>query len=172
MIRWISSTCLSRLSGGYFLRKTLLVSVLAVTGLFSGVVPTLERNFTPVLNFSSLAFAQTPPPEITNTEILNYARSVLAIEPIRQVAYDEIKRILGSRQVPPIACHRRQRLNNLDGSIRQIAITYCNRAIQIVESNNLTINRFNVITVQMHDDSALASQIREQLLQLQQPSSP
>lgn len=144
-----------------------MASAVSVMGLLAGWVPTLHRSSVDVtLDFSTVAYAQAIA-NISNDEVQSYARSVLAIEPIRQAAYDEIKRILGSGQVPPIACHRPNSLNNLNPNIRQIARNYCNRAIQIVERNNLTINRFNTITVTMQSNPELAPVIQREIMRLQ-----
>lgn len=146
--------------------QSLMVGMASTAGLLGGVVPDLSAQ-APELTFSSVAYAQTA---ITPAEVQNYARSVLAIEPIRQTAYDEIKRISGSREVPAIACHRPSSLDRLGRDIRQIVVNYCSQSIEIVESNNLTIGRFNTITSNLGSDSALASRIQEALIRLQQAS--
>ncbi len=141
----------------------------SIVGLLAGWVPTLHlsQDGSAAVTLDRAAYGQSVA-NISNEEIQSYARSVLAIEPIRQAAYDEIKRILGSGQVPPIACHRPNSLNNLSQNIRQIAVNYCNRATQIVERNNLTINRFNTITVTMQSNPSLAPVIQREIMRLQQ----
>jgi hypothetical protein len=149
--------------------RSLLAGTLAAAGLLFGVVPTVEftsefmSEATISLNFSAAAYAQA----VTEDEITNYARSVLAIEPIRQSAYEQIKQITGSSNVPTIACHRPRSLNDLSGEVRQIAVNYCNRAIEIVERNNLTITRFNAITIAHQEDAELSSRIQQAILRLQ-----
>lgn len=143
-----------------------MVTALATAGILSGLVPALHPQ-QPRLVWASAAFAQS----ISNEEVQNYARSLLTIEPIRQSAYNEIKRILGSDDVPPIACHRPNSLNNLSENIRGIAVNYCNRAIEIVEQNDLTIGRFNAITVDLQGDPDLADRIQQEMIRLQQGSS-
>lgn len=150
--------------------KSLLVGVVSGAVFFSGLTPTVQRHSfdgSATLVFSNAAYAQQA---ITAEEIVSYVRSLIAIEPIRQVAYEEIKRILGTGEVPAIACHRRNSLNSLDRRIRQIAVRYCNRSIQIVESNHLSINRFNTITVARQTDPNLADRIRQALIRAQQDS--
>jgi hypothetical protein len=145
--------------------KPLLVGILSIMGLLSGVVPTLHSPLSgsSLLSFSHAALAQS----ISDEDVENYARSLLAIEPIRQSAFAEIQRILGNSEVPAIACHRPNSLNNLNADIRQVAISYCNRAIQIVERNNLTISRFNAITTRLQNDPNLMPRIQEELIRLQ-----
>jgi hypothetical protein len=148
------------------LPQTLTVSLLSTAGLLLGLVPALQPQSLE-LSFNQAAHAQA----VTSEEVRNYARSVLAIEPIRQTAYNEIKRISGSEQVPPIACHRPDSLNNLGREIREIAVQYCNDSITVVEDNDLSINRFNTITSSLQSDPSLATRIQEELLRLQQGAS-
>lgn len=162
------------------LTRSLVISVLSMAGVVVGLVPAIEHSaehstggFTSgftgeltgglTITFGSSAYAQT----ITDEEIANYAQSVLEIEPLRQSAYEQIKQITGSANVPPIACHRPNSLNELPSNIRQIAINYCNQAIEIVEQHDLTISRFNAITVAHQDDPDLSDRIRQAILQLQ-----
>jgi Domain of unknown function (DUF4168) len=150
------------------LSKIMFVGVASGTAVLAGLVPTLQptvSHSSATLVFNNAAYAQSPP-AITSAEIQNYVRSVLQIEPMRQTAYDEIKQILG--QVPSIECHRPESLANLDRRIQRIATDYCSRSIQIVESNNLTITRFNTITVIRQRDVNIGSQIQDFLLRLQQ----
>ncbi|MDX2214174.1 MAG: DUF4168 domain-containing protein [Oculatellaceae cyanobacterium bins.114] len=150
------------------LTRSLMTGLVSTVSLLAGWVPTLHLspNRSPALVFDQAAYAQAVA-NVSNEEIQSYARSALAIEPIRQAAYDEIKRILGSGQVPPIACHRPNSLNNLNPNIRQIAQRYCNRATQIVGRNNLSINRFNTITVMRQSNAALEQAIQEAIRRIQ-----
>ena len=153
------------------LSKLLLVGVASSSALLSGVVPAIQTHpsdHSQFLIFSNAAYAQ----DITQTELVSYVRSLLEIEPIRQAAYDEIKRRLGSGQVPPIACHRPETLAALDVSIRPIATNYCNRAIQIVERNGLTITRFNTIMLAIQRDRNLDRQVQNIIAILTQQGLP
>lgn len=123
-----------------------------------------SHNLMPTVAIGNAAFAQEA---ISTADVQNYARSVLRIEPIRQSAYDEIKRITGA-DVPSIACHRPNSLDNLSRNIREIAVNYCNQSIQIVESNSLTIGRFNAITAALQSDPDLAARIQQALIRLQE----
>lgn len=145
------------------LTQSFAIGILSTAGLLLGVVPGVQSSSGIELSFNSVAHAQA----VTDQEIMDYARSVLAIEPLRQSAYNQIKQITGTANVPSIACHRPSSLNDLPGNIRQIAIDYCNQAISIVEDNNLTISRFNAITVAHQADSSLSDRIQQAILQLQ-----
>jgi Domain of unknown function (DUF4168) len=150
------------------LMRSLLAGAISAIGLLTGWVPMVYSSSSDSFALERDYTASAQAVNVSNEEVQRYARSVRAIEPIRQAAYDAIKRILGSRQVPSVACHRPNSLNNLNQNIRQIAVNYCNRAIQIVEQNNLTINRFNTITVASQSDSELAARIQEEIGRQQQ----
>lgn len=160
----------SRLRGDRFLAQAVVVGLTATASVLLGWIPSIQFqspssvlsfDFSFGLNFETAAYAQSA---VSDQEVMSYARSVLAIEPARQSAYNEIQSINGS--VPPILCHRS--LNGLPSSIRPIAVDYCNQAIGIVESNNLTITRFNEITVYRQSDADLDRRVRNALVQLQQ----
>lgn len=146
-----------------FWPQALTVGFISAVSLLSGFTPSVLPQ-TSGLQFNSAAQAQT----VSAAELRNYAQSVLSIEPIRQTAYNEIKRISNSGVVPAIACHRPSSLNSLNRNIREIAINYCNRSIEIVESNDLTITRFNAITSALQNDDALQSRIQEEMIRIQQ----
>ncbi|MFH7025955.1 MAG: DUF4168 domain-containing protein [Heteroscytonema crispum UTEX LB 1556] len=136
------------------LSKSLLLSFIATVGLLSS----------PLL-LSSKANAQTP--GINNNEIINYAQAVLGMEPARRQAFDEIKKIVGSREVPKIACSEPNSLNGLPGKARDIAVNYCQHSQQIVEQNGLSIDRFNSITVEVQNNDQLQQRIYRTLIRIQ-----
>jgi hypothetical protein len=145
------------------LPKLVLAAAGTTAGLCLGLVPNIQMPSAEqplAISFESAAYAQS----ISDQEVQNYARSVVSIEPLRQSAYDDIKDISGS--VPRIECHRPSSLNDLPDNVRQIAINYCNQAIAIVESNNLTISRFNSIRVAQDGDSSLLNRIQQAIMNL------
>lgn len=144
--------------------QSLTVGVLSAAGIVTGWMPGWS-NHSATLVLSTTAQAQ----EISNDEITKYARAVLAMEPRRQAAYDEIKGLAGS--VPPVICNETKSINTLPGTIRVIAVNYCDQAKKIIESNGLTVNRFNAITLSQQADPALKQRIKAELLRLQQPAS-
>ena len=153
-------------SARYFKRncfRSVIVATLASVGLLSGIVPGLSGN-SPELVSSNSAYAQ----DISKPDLTNYAKAVLAIEPLRLSAYDEIKKIVGS--VPGIVCNQQQSLRGLPKNAQGIAANYCNQSKKIVESNDLTISRFNNITVQIQSDSALQKKVQNELIRLQRKS--
>jgi Domain of unknown function (DUF4168) len=148
--------------GAHLLLQALAVGTLSTVGLLLGVVPSLHPSSFD-LTFDSKVYAQS----VSDQEVQSYAQSVLAIEPIRLMAYDKIKQMTGSDDVPVVACHRPSSLSDLPENIRDVAIDYCNQAIAIVERNNLTITRFNQITVAHQSDRDLSNRIQQAINQLQ-----
>jgi hypothetical protein len=148
------------------LTRSLIVGGIATAGLFLGLVPTVEvsaETVVPKLSFSRAAYAQN----VTDEEITNYARTVLEIEPIRRSAYEQIRQITGSSNIPGIQCNEPRRLNALPGNIRQIAVDYCNQARAIAHDNGLSDERFNAITIAHQEDPDLSNRIQQAILRLQ-----
>jgi len=50
-----------------------------------------------------------------------------------------------------------------------IAVEYCNKSKKIVESNGLTIDKFNAITMTVQSDPNLEKRVQAELLELQKP---
>ncbi|MEQ8385262.1 MAG: DUF4168 domain-containing protein [Coleofasciculus sp. A1-SPW-01] len=145
--------------------RPLIVAALTSLGLLSGFIPELSRQSLS-LDFSRAVYAQQA---VTEAEVTNYARAVLAMEPLRQVAYNEIKKIVNGN-IPDIQCHRSETINQLPSQeARKIANTYCNQALALV-NNYLTPSRFNQITRLAEKDGNLRQRIQD-ALQRQQESS-
>jgi len=134
---------------------------------FFGVMATASL-FVSSLTFTARVNAQTP--GVSNSEVINYAQAVLAMEPSRQQAFGEIKKLIGGGEIPQIVCNDPKSINNLPQKARDIAINYCNRSQKIVEENGLSIDRFNKITVEIQNDNNLKRQIYNTLIRLQKKS--
>jgi Domain of unknown function (DUF4168) len=102
-------------------------------------------------------------PTVNPTELTNYAKAILAMEPERQGAFDEIKKIIGNSEIPKIICNDPNSFNGLPGKAKEIAVNYCNRSQKIVEENGLSIERFNRITSDVQSDESLQKKVSEQL---------
>jgi hypothetical protein len=140
--------------------QSLLFGIIATLGLFSHVL---------FWNFKVDAQTLT----INNTEINSYAQAVLAMEPSRQHAFEEIKKIIGSGDIPKIVCNDPNSIRSLPKKAQDIAVDYCNRSQKIVEDNGLSIARFNKITIEAQNNDNLKQQIYKTLLRLQQaPANP
>ncbi|MBE9053954.1 DUF4168 domain-containing protein [Nostocales cyanobacterium LEGE 11386] len=132
--------------------------------LFFGVFATASL-VTSSLSFSSKANAQTP--SVNNTDIISYAQAVLAMETPRQQAFDEIKKLIGGGEIPKIVCNDPNSMNGLPRKAQDIAVNYCNRSQKIVEDNGLSIDKFNIITVELQNNNNLKRQVYNTLIRLQ-----
>ncbi|MEH2166589.1 MAG: DUF4168 domain-containing protein [Nostoc sp.] len=136
--------------------------------LFFGAIATVGVIFNAFF-LSSKAEAQTPPPIVNNTEIDSYAQAVLAMEPARQNAFEEIKKLIGNGEIPNIVCNDSNSINGLPKKAQDIAVNYCTHAQKIVEDNGLKFEQFNKITIELQNNTILKRQVYNTLLRLQQP---
>ncbi|MEH2084858.1 MAG: DUF4168 domain-containing protein [Nostoc sp.] len=120
-------------------------------------------------SLSSKTEAQTPAPIVNNTEIDSYAQAVLAMEPARQNAFEEIKKLIGNGEIPNIVCNDSNSINGLPKKAQDIAVNYCTHAQKIVEDNGLRFEQFNKITIELQNNTILKRQVYNTLLRLQQP---
>ncbi len=140
------------------LSRTLSYSALATASLVASA-----------LIVSSKANAQSPPP-VNKNEIISYAQAVLGMEPARQQAFDEIKKIMGEQEIPKIVCNDSKSIGSLPKKAQDIAVNYCQRSQKIVQEHGFTIERFNKITVDIQNDENLKRQISNTLIDLQNPA--
>ncbi|MEH2181904.1 DUF4168 domain-containing protein [Nostoc sp.] len=136
--------------------------------LFFGAIASVSV-ISNAFSLSSKADAQTPPPIVNNTEIDSYAQAVLAMEPARQNAFEEIKKLIGNGEIPNIVCNDSNSINGLPRKAQDIAVNYCNHAQKIVEDNGLKFEQFNKITIELQNNTILKRQVYNTLLRLQQP---
>ena len=152
----------SKLRSNRMLRQSLFAGIISAAALAGGWAPGLYGQ-SPGLVFGASAQAQ----EISNEEITSYARSVLAIEPKRLGASKEIKGLAGG-SVPRVVCNETQEINRLSGNVRGIVVNYCQQAKKIIETNGLTVSRFNQLTLLQQANPAIKQRIQAELLRLQQ----
>jgi hypothetical protein len=146
------------------LSQSLVVGTFAAIGLLSGLIPGLSKG-SPTLVFSTAAYAQ----DVNADEVTRYAQAVLAIEQIRQTAYSEIKKIIGS-DVPEIACNRPASIRALPSEAQGLAQSYCKQSSAIVANYFPSGKnaRFNEITGLMQSNASLRARIKSELVRLQQ----
>jgi hypothetical protein len=137
------------------LSQSLLVGAIVSSSLVSST-----------LLFSSNANAQSPQ-SVNPNELRSYAKAMLTMEPQRQQAFDEIKKIIGNGEVPKIVCNDNNSFSSLPNKAKDIAVNYCKRYQKVVEDNGLTINRFNLITTQVQNNEDLKRQMYNILIRLQ-----
>ena len=83
---------------------------------------------------------------------------------------EEIKKLIGSKDVPQVICNDPTSINALPGKAKDIAGNYCNHSQKIVEDSGLTVERFNKITVEIQNNNNLKKQLYNTLLYLQKAS--
>ncbi|NEP44939.1 MAG: DUF4168 domain-containing protein [Okeania sp. SIO2H7] len=150
------------------LSQSLMVAALSATALASGWVPEIYGK-SPSLVFNSAAYAQE---QFSDEEITNYARAVLQIEKQRVQSYEAIKQEVQKNNsqgtVPPIVCNETSNINRLERNIREIAVDYCSLATKFIEGNDLTVSRFNEITMTQQNDPAFKERIQQELIRILQ----
>jgi len=145
------------------LLRSLVAGTLATTGILLGIAPDLSQK-TLTAAFQTAALAQQ---NVSQQEIMNFAKAVLAMEPLRQSAYSDIKRIIGPAPVPNIVCSEPSSFNRLPETARQIAVNFCNRSRDFVTSNGLTTERFNELTRRVQSDADLKRRVQNAMIELQ-----
>jgi hypothetical protein len=143
--------------------QSFAIGALSLFGVLTGMAPEFQSR-SGVPTFSQAAQAQN----LNRDELRNYALAVMAIEPLRREAYQAIKEILGSGDVPSIACHQPNSLSGLNRNIREIAVRYCNNSISIVERYGFTIVRFNAVNSAVQGNPQLREQVQQEMLRIQQ----
>lgn len=136
-------------------------SILAGMGLVTGYVPEISMQHRSI-SFSTNVSAQ----QFTSEEITNYAKAGYEVELLRRDVYQEIKTLIDA-PLPNIVCDRQETFNNLNPNVREIAERYCNQSQQIVQRNNLSINRFNELKSYYDQKDEFYQQVQNILLKLQ-----
>jgi len=108
-----------------------------------------------------------PAETITEEEINNYAKAIMAIETSRQTAFSEIQQQMSPDPVPNIICTQPDSLEELPADVRGIAVNYCNTAKEIGISQEFSMAQFNAITATAISDPNLQRQIQNELIRLQ-----
>ncbi|MGF1590162.1 MAG: DUF4168 domain-containing protein [Pleurocapsa sp.] len=148
--------------------RLLTSSALALVSLMGGLVPEIStssgvnQTSLPTVSLSTDAHGQQVTPEETE----NYAKAGYQVELLRRKVYQEIKNLI-NEPPPNIVCDQQDTLNNLKPQVREIANRYCNQSQQIVQQNNLTINRFNQLKADYDRRDSFYQQVQSILLRLQ-----
>jgi hypothetical protein len=149
--------------------RILSSTVLSAISLIGGVIPeiswrspSLNRPPIAAISLANQATAQQYTPE----EITNYAKAGYQVELLRRQVYKEIKTIINE---PPgnIACNDRETLANLNPNVREITERFCRQTIEIVQRNNLSVNRYNELKADYDRQGSFYQQVQSVLLKLQ-----
>ncbi|MEA5452290.1 DUF4168 domain-containing protein [Leptolyngbya sp. CCNP1308] len=159
-------------------RRTLaLAAAIASLAVLAGGAGVSLPTTTGSVTLGAAAWAQDS--SVSSEEVTGYAASVLEMDTPRNEAFSQIKTLLTGTSYDissiDMSCTGTANLNqlprNLRSDVRTIVVNYCNQASTIVQSNGLTVRRFNAITSAYPQDPALAEQIRAAMVQLQQQSA-
>ncbi len=149
--------------------RILSSSVLALMSLTSGLIPEISvashdanKNSGLTISWSREAYGQQFTPEETE----NYAKAGYEVELLRREVYQEIKNLI-NEPPPNIVCDQQSTIDNLQPEVKEIANRYCNQSRQIVQRNNLTINRFNELKTHYDRRDSFYQQVQGILLKLQ-----
>jgi predicted regulator of amino acid metabolism with ACT domain len=143
------------------LTQITLTATLALGGVMLGIIPEFSDNFSR-LQWTNEVVAQS----ITNEEINKYAQAVLAIESLRQQAFNDIGKIMGTNVLNEISCNQPQSLNILNREARAIAQKYCQSSQKIVKNTGLTSKKFNEITTSAQSNPELQKRIQNAMIQI------
>ncbi|MEM6835650.1 MAG: DUF4168 domain-containing protein [Cyanobacteria bacterium P01_C01_bin.120] len=152
------------------------VAKLLTLGLLSGWLGAMGLPLAPTADLPFAPQAAMAQSRISNDEVTQYARAVLAIDQYRNAAYTEIKDILLTVEMDisdiSVSCTDTQDVSEVPRSVRRdvrdIIAGYCNQSRKAVEDNDLSPRRFNEITQAHGSDQTVFERIQQELIRLQQ----
>jgi hypothetical protein len=121
-----------------------------------------------------LAQSSVPPstsPTGLTSQLTDYARAVLEIEPIRLKYYQQAEQLMRRGQIPQNTCLGNNKANVPQG-LEGICNGYLNDSKQVIERNNLTPEQFNEITLRARTDTSLMTRIQQELVKLRRSRQP
>ncbi len=143
------------------------LNLIVVMGWLAGMTTILAGCTAPPPVSESPSPSPTATLTVTTEEIENYARAILLIEPKRREAFDEVKSLTQSEQIPNFNCTQPDQIANLREDVEKIAVNYCNQAKEIGEGQGLTIAKFNEITKTAQANPELQQRIQTEMVRLQ-----
>ena len=88
------------------------------------------------------------------------------MELLRRDVYKEIKTLI-NEPPPNIVCDREETFQDLNPNINGIVNRYCSQSQQIVQQNNLSVNRFNELKGYYDRRDNFYQQVQNTLIELQ-----
>ena len=142
-------------------------SILASLSIMLGLTPdvsvrSLDASPSIKVSFSNHAFGQQFTPEETE----NYAKAGYEVELLRREVYQELKNLM-NEPPPAIVCDQQSTIDSLKPEAKAIANRYCTQSRQIVQKNNLSINRFNELKTHYDRKDNFYQQVQNILRKLQ-----
>lgn len=140
--------------------------------LFLGLIPLVFILSSCGSSPKTLSTASPVSPEelaktITDQEVKNYAKAVIAIEQFRKTTNQEMTKISEGKSFDGVVCTEPETIGSLPKKMQEVAIVFCTKARKASEDNGLTIPRFNAITFNAKTNGELQKRINEQLITLQ-----
>ena len=141
--------------------------VLASVAILVGLAPEISMRSSNMeglvsISLASNAYAQDFTPEETES----YARAGYEVELLRREFYKELKSLMNEAP-PDIVCDQRSTIDSLEPAAQEIANRYCTQSQQIVQQNNLSINRFNELKARYDSKGDFYQQVQAILRKLQ-----
>ena len=141
--------------------------ILASLGILLGFAPEILVRSSSIdglvnISLANNAYAQDFTPEETES----YAKAGYEVELLRREVYKELKNLMNE---PPanIVCDQQSTIDNLEPKAQEIASRYCTQSQQIVQQNNLSINRFNELKARYDSKGNFYEQVQTILRTLQ-----
>ncbi len=149
------------------LARSLLIRIVPTLGCIAGLTGILSGcGSTPTAD-SPTQIPTVPVETIEGDEIINYAKAIIAVEPRRKAAINDIQPIIKDEEIPNITCTEPDTITALPRNVQDIVVKYCNLAKKDIESTGLTIDRFNAITATAQADQDLQTEIGNELIRHQ-----
>jgi hypothetical protein len=111
---------------------------------------------------SSLVSAEELAKTITDPEIKNYAKAVVAIEQLRKTTNQEMTKVSEGKPFDEVFCTQPETITNLPTKMQEVAIVFCTKVRKLSEENGLTIPRFNAITINAQNNPEVQKRINDQ----------
>ncbi len=154
----------SRTSGNWILSRSLIIGTLSAASIIFGWVPSLSVNPTLSLAFDTSAHAQNA------NEVQAAARTIWEYEHKRRELMNRIEAIIGSKNVPDIACNSNnqpQISGTLPRNAMPLAQQLCNEYSSAIQRNGMTRVQFETILRNMNTNNDLKRRIEQALIELQ-----
>ena len=141
--------------------------ILASLSILVGLAPQISGRSSSTdglvnISLASNVYAQ----EFTPEETESYAKAGYEVELLRREVYKELKNLI-NEPPPNIVCDQQSTIDNLEPEAQEIANRYCTQSQQIVQQNNLSINRFNELKARYDSKDNFYEQVQAILRKLQ-----
>ena len=142
-------------------------SLLASLGILLGLAPEISVRSSTTTGIASIYWANNAhAQDVTSEETESYAKAGYEVELLRREVYKELKSLM-NEPPPNIVCDQQSTIDSLNPEAQEIASRYCTQSRQIVQQNNLSINRFNELKARYDNRDSFYQQVQGVLRDLQ-----